>query len=125
MKFTRKALKTLIFEELNKSRSVLLEMPSDEGAYRYRDEEVENELGHDQEPVDLLGQELWHLARRADQLHDMLRGDDKLVDKYKSQVERVAEELKEVFEAAMYDKQNPTGMQFKICINALINPPVT
>jgi len=110
MKFTREALKTLIFEELNKSRSVLLEMPSDEGAYRYRDEEVENELGHDQEPVDLLGQELWHLARRADQLHDMLRGDDKLVDKYKSQVERVAEELKEVFEAAMYDKQNPTGM---------------
>lgn len=98
MKITRETLKNLIVEEIKKSRTILLEMP-----YSYREEDSRDE------PVDLTGQKLFHIARQADQLHEILKGDELLTDEIRSQVEDIANRLKEIFESVMYDKQNPKG----------------
>ena len=98
MKITRKGLKNLIAEEVNKSRGVLLEMP-----YSYRNED------NKEEQVDLTGQKLFHIARQADQLHELFKGDDELTDEFRVDVEDIATRLKEIFESVMYDKQNPQG----------------
>ena len=109
MKITRSQLKHLIIEEINSSRSVLLEMPGlgMEGTYSYRDDDSPD--GIHSEEIDLTGQKLFHMARQADQLHDMLKGDDKLVDDIKSQITELSDKLKEIFDAVIYDKQNPEG----------------
>jgi hypothetical protein len=98
MKITRKSLKNLITEEVNKSRSLLLEMP-----YSYRAED------NKEERIDLTGQKLFHIARQADQLHELLKDDEILTDDIRGQVEDIASRLKDIFEAVMYDKQNPKG----------------
>ncbi len=105
MKFTRKQLKNLIVEEIKSSQSVLLEMPGGDGSYSYGEEDSRS--GND--VVDLTAQKLYHMARQADQLHDILKGDDKLTQEVSSDVADIANKVKEIFEAVMYDKQNPKG----------------
>jgi len=105
MKFTRKQLKKLIVKELRSSQSVLLEMPGRDGSYSYGEED--NRGGND--VVDLTAQKLYHLARQADQLHDILKGDDKLSEEVSNDIEEIANKVKEIFDAVMYDKQNPKG----------------
>lgn len=103
MKITRSELKKLILDTVHKNESILLEMPGDEGTYNYRDDEASSE------PVDLTGQKLYHIARQADQLHDMLKGDHKLVEKVRGDILDIADKLREIFEAVTHDKDNPEG----------------
>ena len=108
MKITRNKLKALITEEIRKSRSMLLEMPSLEGAYSYRNDDEDS--GSEGDPIDLTGQKLYHMARQADQLHDMLKGDEKLVDKIRGDIIDISDKLREIFEAVTHDKNNPEGI---------------
>lgn len=112
MKITRNELKTIITEEVRKSQSVLLEMPSMEGAYNYRDEDKDedSEDEHsDQEHVDLARQSLFHMAQQAQQLHDMLKNGEELAPHVESALKIAAGSLEEIFKAVIYDKQNPLG----------------
>jgi hypothetical protein len=106
MKITRSELKKLILDTVHKNESILLEMPGEGGLYNYRDDDTSD---YNNEAVDLTGQKLFHMARQADQLHDMLKGDDKVVDDVKSQIIELSDKLKEIFDAVIYDKQNPEG----------------
>jgi len=104
MKITRLELKKLILDTVHKNESILLEMPGDEGTYNYRDDDTSSS-----EPVDLTGQKLYHIARQADQLHDMLKGDDKLVEKVRGDILDISDKLREIFEAVTWDRDNPEG----------------
>ncbi len=106
MKITRSELKKLILDTINKDKSLLLEMPGEGAMYNYRDDDISD---YNNEAVDLTGQKLFHMARQADQLHDMLKGDDTVVDDVKSQITELSDKLKEIFDAVIYDKQNPEG----------------
>tara|TARA_Y100000034_G_scaffold135376_1_gene207071 strand:+ start:1466 stop:1813 length:348 start_codon:yes stop_codon:yes gene_type:complete len=114
MKITRDELKTIITEEVRKSQSVLLEMPSSEGAYNYRDEDKDEDKDSDkehsdQEHVDLARQTLFHMAQQAQQLHDMLKNGEELAPHVESALKIAAGSLEEIFKAVIYDKQNPLG----------------
>ena len=112
MKITRDELKTIITEEVRKSQSVLLEMPSMEGAYNYRDEDKDvdsEDEPSDQEQVDLARQSLFHMAQQAQQLHDMLKDGEELAPHVESALKIAAGHLEEIFKAVIYDKQNPLG----------------
>jgi hypothetical protein len=105
MKITRNELKNLIIEELRSSQSVLLEMPGMGGGPSYRNDEEDG----NQDEVDLTSQNLYHMARKCDQLHDMLKGDEKLSDEFKDEVEACNRKISDIFDAVLYDKQNPPG----------------
>jgi len=107
MKITRNKLKEFITEEIKKSHSMLLEMPSVEGAYSY--EESSRDDGSDQEhdPIDLAKQSLFHMAQQAQQLHDMLKDGEELAPHIVGTIKSAAGSLEEVFKAIIYDKQNP------------------
>lgn len=105
MKITREGLKNLILEEVTRSQSILIEMPSMSVPYRTED----RGKNQTEEPVDLTRQKLFHIARQADQLHELLKADELLTDDARQEIEDVSTKLKKVFEAVMYDKQNPKG----------------
>ena len=107
MKITRKNLKQLIAQEVTKSRSMLLEQPAD---YRYEDslEPVE------EEPVDLLAQQLHHLGRQADTLFQIVSATEagagssnRISDKTRETLIRLAEEFEQVFKAVEMDHSRP------------------
>ena len=123
MKITRNELKTIITEEVSRSQSVLLEMPTTEGAYDYREEDKEHGNpavpedsnkepgveGTGNEHVDLARQSLFHMAQQAQQLHDMLKDGEELAPHVESSLKIAAGSLEEIFKSVIYDKQNPSG----------------
>jgi len=111
MKLSRKQLKDLIKEVVNEDNSMLLEMPHEErqnpivgqeqgGNYTKDPEEYEGELAK---------RSLYHMARQADQLHDMIGNDDNLKAKVQEKISLASAALEEAFKAITYDKQNPEG----------------
>tara|TARA_R110002020_G_scaffold394715_1_gene604699 strand:+ start:1624 stop:1950 length:327 start_codon:yes stop_codon:yes gene_type:complete len=107
MKLTPNLLKTLIGEEITRIKSVLLEMPSTDGAYNYRDEDGEGK------EVDLTAQKLHKIARQADTLHDMVSAaagaNDTFDEEVKNQIIRLSDEIQTLFDKVEYGKTHPEG----------------
>ena len=102
MKLTRTALKALIAEELNKSNSVLLEMPGhpivgqeQTGDYTKDPDGYEGEMAK---------RSLYHMAAQAQQLHDMIMEDENLEPWVQEKISLAADYLEKAFKAISYDK---------------------
>lgn len=109
MKLTHNALKSLIFEEIRKASSVLLEMPSLEGSYGYRGEDNGD---NGDNLVDLSAQKLHKIGRQADTLHDIVAGAaniDALSNETKKTIEELESKMQEIFDAVEYEKNHPKG----------------
>ena len=52
---------------------------------------------------------LYHMARQADQLHDMLMDDQNLEPWVQAKITKAADYLKAAFESITYEKDNPKG----------------
>ena len=80
MKITRNNLMALIREVRNESNSVLLEMPmrSSTGTKMGAQDNYPNDRDPDGYEGNMAKKSLYHLARQADQLHDMIMDDENL-----------------------------------------------
>ena len=100
MNLNRQQLKSLIAEEINRSRSVLLENPRFFPVGR-RAREEEDPDGYEGE---VAKKALFHMSQQAQQLHDMLQGDENLEPWVYDKILKAADSLEKVFKAITYDK---------------------
>tara|TARA_Y100000310_G_C20610954_1_gene777959 strand:+ start:92 stop:424 length:333 start_codon:yes stop_codon:yes gene_type:complete len=109
MKFTRSKLKKLIDEVIseNTNTSMLLEMP--QPPIVGQEQTGDYTKDPDAYDGDLARRSLYHMARQADQLHDMVRDDDELVPEISEKISLAADYLEQAFKFITYDKQNPEG----------------
>jgi len=107
MKITRNGLKKLILESMYKSQSVLLEMPSMQHPIVGQEQTGDYTKDPDDYDGELAKRSLYHLARQADQLHDMIREEDQLEPWVSEKISLAADYLEKAFKALTYDKQNP------------------
>ena len=111
MKITRDSLMGLINEVRNQTNSILLEMPG--GSTTGSRMGAQDNHGNNQEPSDfqenISKKSLYHLARQADQLHDMISDDDDLEPEVQAKITKASSYIKDVFESLTYEKDNPRG----------------
>jgi hypothetical protein len=107
MKINRDQLKNMVIKEMKASRSMLLEMPhptmvgqEQTGDYTKDPDEYEGALAK---------RSLYHMARQADQLHDMIMENDELEPWVSEKISLAADYLEKAFKAITYEKQNPEG----------------
>ena len=107
MKITTRDLELLITEEIMAKKSVLLEMPQppivgqeQEGDYTKDPDKYEGEMAK---------RSLYHMARQADQLHDMIMDDENLEPWAQAKITKAADYVRTVFEKFTHDKDNPKG----------------
>ncbi len=93
MKLTRESLKQLISEVVRDQNSLLLEMPED----RPHDDDG----GHEGK---MAKKELFHMAQKAQQLHDILADDEQLDPWVQAKVTKAAAMVSAVFDHMMYEK---------------------
>jgi len=107
MKITREQLKNLIIEEVKTKQSVLLEMPGDDGGglYTYREEDRETSEERMEEHSDV--RNLYLMARKLDQLHDILKTKEDINDEVRLEIRKINKNVTELLDAAVYDKDNP------------------
>ena len=107
MKITRSQLKKMIHETIRENNSVLLEMPQPPIVGQ------EQTGDYDKDPDGYEGEmakrSLFHMAQQAQQLHDMLHGDENLEPWVQDKITKSADYLEKAFKAVLYDKQNPEG----------------
>ena len=109
MKITRNQLQELIKEVALEKQSILLEMPglstvgSKMGANdpKTDDPKGEDPAGDDGEMVK---RSLYHMSQQAQQLHDMLHGDENLEEWVRTKITKAADSLETAFKAIVYDK---------------------
>ncbi len=99
MKVTTTQLRELILQEVRNSQNVLLENPM----------APREEIRGPEEQVNLVSQKLWAMAREADQMHDVLKGDRELSADNRDSILDMAARLHDIFEAVMYDTDAPEG----------------
>lgn len=112
MNLTRENLISLIVEEINNQRNVLLEEapvpdPGQRSPAGPEDRYLTDDEGR--EKVDLAKQTLFHMAAQAQQLHDIVVDGDRINPSVLSSIIDAAGDLEEAFKAITYDKQNPGG----------------
>ena len=102
MKLSRTSLKSYILEEINKSNSILLEMPESPivgqeqtGDYTKDPDGYEGEMAK---------RSLYHMAAQAQQLHDMIMEDENLEPWVQEKISLAADYLEKAFKAISYDK---------------------
>jgi len=111
MKITRKGLKEIIAREILQHNSVLLEMPmaSTTGTTMGAHDPARDDDMADSADDTRTIQKLYLMARKLDQLHDMLKKDEGLDPKVKSEIENISERITTLLDDIMYDKDNPVG----------------
>jgi hypothetical protein len=102
MKIKRSELKQLIREAINEASSVLLEAPDtpivgqeQTGDYTKDPDGYEGEMAK---------RSLFHMSQQAQQLHDMLQGDENLEPWVQDKISKAADYLEKAFKAVTYDK---------------------
>jgi len=102
MKITRQGLKLLIAEEITATNSILLEMPKppivgqeQTGDYTKDPDGYEGEMAK---------RSLFHMSQQAQQLHDILAGDENLEPWVQDMITKAADYLEKAFKAIIYDK---------------------
>ena len=109
MKISRAQLRELIQEERHKMATPLLEMPmasttgTKMGAHDHP--HAEDDGGDDKGTI----QNLYLMARKADQLHDMLKSTPELDPKVKKEINNLNHRLTTLLDDIVYDKDNPDG----------------
>ncbi len=110
MKLSKSNLIKLIQEVKASQESILLEMPAHSttgAAMGARDnvpaKDPDGYEGH------MAKKSLYHMARQADQLHDMLMDDQNLEPWVQAKITKAADYLKAAFESITYEKDNPKG----------------
>ena len=102
MKLTQEELQNLIKEELTTHNSVLLEMPYPPIVGKDQEEsDSEDPSEHEGERAK---QSLFHMSQQAQQLHDMLQGDENLEPWVLKEITKAATSLEKAFKAVTYDK---------------------
>jgi len=103
MKITRPQLKKLIVETIQQEQAILLEMPHSPivGQEQERNKEAGHDDGHS---GDEAKRSLFHMSQQAQQLHDMLQGDENLEPWVYDKILKAADSLEKVFKAITYDK---------------------
>ena len=111
MKISKEELKRLIAEEVRTSNSVLLEMPIMSTTGKRMG--AHDNYPHGKDPDGYEGQmakkSLYHMARQADQLHDMLMDDENLEPWIQDKITKAADYLEKAFKSLTYHKDNPEG----------------
>ena len=107
MKISRNELQELIKEVITADQSVLLEGP---GASIVGQEQTGD---YDKDPDGYEGEmakrSLYHMSQQAQQLHDMLKGDENLEPWVQDKITKAADYLEKAFKSITYDRQNPEG----------------
>lgn len=102
MKITRSELKQLIAESISESQSVLLEMPQPPiVGQEQTGDYTKDPDGYEGEAVK---RALFHMSQQAQQLHDMLQGDENLEPGVQDKIAKAADYLEKAFKAITYDK---------------------
>jgi len=103
MKITRSELKNLIRESIAENQSVLLEMPEAPivGQEQANDSYTKDPDGYEGE---MAKRSLFHMSQQAQQLHDMLQGDENLEPWVQDKITKAADYLEKAFKAVTYDK---------------------
>lgn len=111
MKLTQTELKRLIAEEVKRRSSVLLEMPmgSTAGTKMHAQDNYPNGKDPDGYEGNMAKKSLYHMARQADQLHDMIVDDENLEPWVQDKISAAAKDLEAAFKSIMYEKDNPEG----------------
>jgi len=107
IKITRSSLIKLISEELHTMNNRLLESP--EMPIVGQEQEGDHTKDSDEYEGEMAKKSLYHMARQADQLHDIIMGDDDLEPWVSQKISLAADYLEKAFKAITYDKQNPEG----------------
>ena len=107
MKISRNQLLTLIKEVETESRSTLFEAP--DGYIVGQDQKGDYTKDSDSYGGEAAKKQLFHMGAQAQQLHDMVSGDDDLDEWIQEEISKAATSLEKVFKAIIYDKQNPKG----------------
>jgi hypothetical protein len=94
MKLTRESLRKLISEAIKNKESLLLEMP----------EEGDHDNDGGSHEGKLAKKDLFHMAQKSQQLHDMLADDEELDPWVQAKVTKAAAMLSAVFDHMMYEK---------------------
>jgi len=102
MKLSRTSLKSYILEEINKSNSVLLEMPS--GPIVGQEQTGDYTKDPDGYEGEMAKRSLYHMAAQAQQLHDMIMEDENLEPWVQEKISLAADYLEKAFKAISYDK---------------------
>ena len=102
MKLSRTSLKNYILEEINKSNSVLLEMP--EGPIVGQEQTGDYTKDPDGYEGEMAKRSLYHMAAQAQQLHDMIMEDENLEPWVQEKISLAADYLEKAFKAISYDK---------------------
>ncbi len=96
---TKSNLKKMIAEALYEQQSVLLEAPivgqEQRGDYTKDPDGYEGEMAK---------RSLYHMSQQAQQLHDMLQGDENLEPWVQDKISKAADYLEKAFKAIIYDK---------------------
>mgnify|MGYP003121359672 CR=1 FL=1 len=95
MKLTRESLKNLIVEALEERGPVLLESPG---------RVLVEKHGHGHEGA-MAKKELYHMAQKANQLHELLADDEDLDEWVQSKITKAAAMVGGVFDHIMYQKR--------------------
>ena len=102
MKLTRANLKNLIMEAMAEKQSILLEMPS--GAEMGKVDKEAAGKDPDGYEGEMAKRSLYHMSQQAQQLHDMLQGDENLEPWVQAKITKAADYLEAAFKAITYDK---------------------
>jgi hypothetical protein len=110
MKITRVELKALIHEAIAKEASVLLETPNVPNVPIVGQEQTgDYTKDPDGYEGDMAKRSLYHIARQADQLHDMIMDDENLEPWAQAKITKAADYIRSVFEVMTHEKGNPRG----------------
>tara|TARA_R100000008_G_scaffold78996_1_gene60373 strand:- start:914 stop:1252 length:339 start_codon:yes stop_codon:yes gene_type:complete len=111
MKISRKELKNLIGEAVRERESVLLESPIMSTTGKKMNAHDNYPQGKDPDGYEgqMAKKNLYHMARQADQLHDILMDDENLEPWIQDKITKAADYLEKAFKSVVYHKDNPEG----------------
>ena len=114
MKISRKQLKNLIMETiLENDESVLLETPygesplADAATFPWETQDhggSEEQRDPETNKQEMVKRSLFHMSQQAQQLHDLLLGDEELEPWVENKIIKSAKTLEAAFKAITYDK---------------------
>ncbi len=110
MKLSPTEFTALIEEVLQEQKSILLEMPplSTTGAKMHGHEPKQPKDSYTVDPDGYEGEmgkrALFHMSQQAQQLHDILHGDENLEPWVQDKITKAADYLEKAFKAITYDK---------------------
>ena len=102
MKIKRSELKQFILEAISETSSVLLESP--DAPIVGQEQTGDYDKDPDGYEGEMAKRSLFHMSQQAQQMHDMLQGDENLEPWVQDKISKAADYLEKAFKAVTYDK---------------------